>query len=299
VLTEAGPLVQLQISLSRVPWRLAPAWSVLAGALAAGSRVDNPTLWLRVVAAIVLGDLAWGVLRRYVSITPSGRRPVDASSLVLPYAQPDSPLSSLVSELSLEGVDWHGAVAGVILALGGALLLGLPAFVLSLGAIVVTVVAWALARRGEAPAACFALLDVLLPFALGLLAAGCTLRQPVQFAVAWQPLLVAAGFTILQWGALRSAALVGRRFAQVGLGLGVFAVLVVLIGLGMPFAAAVSAVLLAPAVYWLTRDADLPATSGGGPGPYGAGTPAGRASSAAWAAPWLMLALFVGALAIR
>lgn len=271
-MTEAGPLVQLQISLSRVPWRMAPAWAVLAGAFAAGAPLDDSSLWLRVVAAVVLGDLAWGVLRRYVT-------PVDASagaerglSALLPYAQPDAPVSHLVRELALEGANWHGAFAGIIFALGGGLLLGLPAFGLSIVAILVTVVAWPIARRGDTPAAGFALLDVFLPFALGLLAAGWFVVRPIP----WQPLLVAAAFTCLQWGMLRAAARNNGKIA-LNVGLGVAAVLTVLIGLGMPWAAAVAAVLLAPVLYWL-----------GNPG-----------SAVAWAAPWSMLALFVAALALR
>ncbi len=300
-MTEAGPLVQLQISLSRAPWRLAPAWAVLAGALAAGRPLDDAALWLRVVAAVVLGDLAWGVLRRYATAAPAAGHASPALAAVLPYAQPDSPASLLVRELSIGGTDWHGAFAGLLLAVGGALLLGLPALVLSFAAIVVTAVAWALARRGDAPAACFALLDVFLPFVLGMLAAGWLAVEPLTRTVGWQPLLMAAAFTVLQWGALRAGALragelragtlrVGRG-PLFGLGLGVLAVLVAQIGLRVPWAAAVSAVLLAPPLYWFGRDAAGPVGAGG--------TPAPGAASSAWAAPWLVLALFVAALALR
>ncbi len=294
-MTEAGPLVQLQISLSRVPWRLAPAWSVLAGAVAAGSPLGEPDVWLRVVAAVVLGDLAWGILRSYVRAAPASSGSVTGLNAVLPYAQPDSPLSILVRELSAGAANWHGALAGVILALGGSLLLGLPALVLSLLAVVVTVVAWALAHRGDVPAACFALLDVLLPFALGLVAAGWMSSGLVSFPPAWQPLLVAVAFTILQWGALRALPVAGRRGSPVGLAVGVLAVLAALIGLGMPWAVSATAVLLAPPLWWLTRGAGAQA---GQPDPS-RGTWAPAVASSALAAPWLMLALFVAALALR
>ncbi len=286
-MTEAGPLVQLQISLSRVPWRLAPAWSVLAGAFAAGKPLDDPAWWLRVVAALVLGDLAWGVLRRYVAASPDRRPTPGRLGAVLPYAQPDSPVSAAVRELSLEGTDWHGALAGIILVLGGALLLGVPAFVLSFVAILVTIVAWALARRGDMPAACFALLDVFLPFALGLVAAG----WGASSVPAWQPLLVGVAFTILQWGALRSAAPSASRRPWLGLALGSLAVLAALVGLAMPWAAAIAAVLLVPPLYWLGKPRSGPGSN--------LGTRAQVLASSAWAAPWLMLALFVAALALR
>lgn len=289
---EAGPLVQLQISLSRVPWRLAPAWSVLAGAFAADAAFDNPALWLRVVAAVVLGDLAWGVLRRYVQHPPASRQHAGTPVVVLPYAQPDAPLGSFVHALSLDGTDWRGALAGVIFALGGALLLGLPALALSLAAVVVTVVAWALTRRGDVPAACFALLDVFLPFVLGLLAAGWLETGASVASLSWQPLLVAAAFAVLQWGALRSTARVGAS----SFACGVLVVLVVLIGLRMPWAAAMAAVLLAPPLYWLSRNYGVAAGVWGTPAP---GTQAHSAASSTWAAPWLMLALFIAALAVR
>jgi hypothetical protein len=104
-LTEVGPLVQLQIAVSRVPWRIAPAWSVLAGSLAVAGSLNDPALWLRVVAAVVLGDLAWGLLRRYVP--PPGTDPGKLSgvSALLPYAHPDAPVSHLVAALALNGAN--------------------------------------------------------------------------------------------------------------------------------------------------------------------------------------------------
>lgn len=290
-MTEAGPLVQLQISVSRAPWRLAPAWSVLAGAFAAGKPFGDPSLWLRVVAAIVLGDLAWGVLRRYVAASPACPPVSNPAAALLPYAQPDSPVSALVRELSPGGSSWHGAFAGLVLTLGGALLLGMPAFVLSLVAVLVTVVAWALVRRGDTPAACFALLDVLFPFALGMIAAGWVAITPEAPWLGWRPLIVGAAFTVLEWGALRSAILGAGGRPWLGLALGVLSVLAVLIGLAMPWAAAIAAVLLAPPLYGLGRT----------PGERAAvlGTTSRDVTSSAWAAPWLMLALFVAALALR
>ena len=285
-MTTAGPLVQLQISLSRVPWRIAPAWSVLAGAFAARTPLDDPALWLRVMAAVVLGDLAWGVLRGYVPTAGAVERDGSGLTAVLPYAQPNAPLSHLVRELAVQGVGWHGALAGLVLALGGALLLGLPALALTLVAIAVTVIAWPLARRGDTPAACFAILDLLLPFVLGLLAAG---WNPHAVLKAWQPLLVAAAFTILQWGVLRTAAGAGSRGFD--LSVGVLVVEATLVVLMMPGAAAIVAVLLAPALYWLSRP-DIPVAGS-------KGTVARDLTSSAWAAPWLMLALFVAAVALR
>lgn len=277
-MTEAGPLVQLQISLSRVPLRIAPAWSVLAGALAVAPTLSDPALWLRVVAAVVLGDLLWGILRQYAQARPDGAGQGALFALPLPYAQPNAPMSRLLGSLTYGGATWHGALAGVVLALGGGLLLGLPAVGLSLIVIVITALAGPLARRGDAPSAAFALLDALLPWTLGMLAAGWASVD----ALRWQPLLVGLALTVLQWGVLRATA--KEQGASLALTVGALAVIVALVALRLPGAAALTAVLLAPALYWLGRRD---------------GAAAFGPARIAWAGPWLMLTLFVAAMALR
>jgi hypothetical protein len=158
-------------------------------------------------------------------------------------------------------------------------LLGWPALALSIAAIALTALAGPYARRGDLPAGAFAALDVLLPWTLGMLAAG----WPGGEQVAWSPIAVAVAITALQWGVLR-AATEGRRGAPVALTAGALALVAALAALRMPAAAALAAVLMAPPLYWLTesrRDAE-------GPRPR-----------IAWAGPWLMLTLFVAALALR
>ncbi len=277
-MTEAGPLVQLQISLSRVPLRIAPAWAVLGGALAVAPTLGDPALWLRVVAAVVLGDLAWGLLRQYAQARPDAAGQGAVFALPLPYAQPHAPMSRLLGSLTYGGATWHGAAAGVVLALGGGLLLGWPAVGLSLVAIVITALAGPLARRGDAPAAAFAALDALLPWTLGMLAAGWADARPLR----WAPLVVAVALTALQWGVLRATA-AGRRGAPLALTLGALIVIAALAALRMPGAAALAAVLLAPPLYWLARIRDE----------------ADAAARFACSGPWLMLTLLLAALALR
>ncbi len=278
-MTEAGPLVQLRVSLSRTPLRIAPAWSALAGAIAVAPALGDPALWLRVVAAVVLGDLAWGILRQYAQARPPAAGEGAVFALPLPYAQPDAPLSRLLGSLTYGGATWHGAVAGAVLALGGGLLLGWPALVLSLLALALTALAGPLARRGDSPAGAFAMLDVLLPWTLGMVAAGWDRGA----ASGWGPLFVAAALTLLQWGVLRAVAS-ERRGASLPLAGGALAVIVALVALAMPGAAALAAVLLAPPLYWLAgrQEGEAPA-----------------AARFAWSGPWLMLTLFVAALALR
>ena len=276
---EAGPLVQLHISLSRMFWRIAPAWSVLAGALAVASAVSEPALALRVVAAVVLGDMAWGLLRRSGASGVSASRTGQTQRVTLPYSQDDAPLSQGLQALTLNGMTWQGVLAGLIFTLGGGLLIGLPAVALSAVALLVTVLAWPLTRRGVTSATSMALLDVLLPWMLGMYAGG----WANDVSSRWQPLLVALGFTVLHWGMLRAATCRAARRSIV-IGIGILAVLGALIVLRMPWAVAMVAVLLAPLVYWW-NDVDREGNS--------------ISACSTRASPWALVALFVAALALR
>lgn len=274
---ESGPLVRLHVSLSRAPWRIAPAWAVLAGALAVGSPVSQGALALRVVAAVVLGDMAWGLLRRsgVTAVTSASADQVRRAEL--PYSEDDAPLSRALRALALTGMTWHGVLAGLIFLLGGGLLIGLPAVVLSVLAVLVGVQSWSSARRGVTPAVSMALLDVLLPWLLGMFAVGWAYADA---PLHWPPLLVALGFTVLQWGMLHAATgRAGRRSLTIEIG--IIAVLSVLIALQMPWAAAVVAVLLAPVAWWfhsVEREGSSISTCSG---------------------PWALIALLVAALSLR
>jgi hypothetical protein len=279
-LIEAGPIVQLQISLSRVPWRIAPAWSILAGALAVAPARIEPSLALRVVAAVLVGDLVWGLLRRNAPAGSTARFPASRAPMAgLPYAQADAPLSRSVRALALSGVTWQGALAGLILALGGGLLLGLPAVALSVLALLISAVALTIVQRGDTPAICFALLDVVLPWTLGMVAAGWAVAD----SLSWQPLILACALGILQWGLLR-APLAKSGQGGKALAVGVVAVLVALVALRLPWAAAMSAVLLAPPIYWLSTVEQEGGTT---------------AAFSARAGPWALVALFTAALSLR
>lgn len=280
-MTQAGPLVQLHISVTRSAWRLAPAWSVAAGAVAALHLPASAMDGMRVVGAVILGDLVWGMLRRASLVHEAarvevGRRPT------APYGQPAAPLSRLVQVLGAADVSWQGAAAGVVLALGGGLLFGWPGLLLSLAALVCAIIGWSVssqgAGRGRAPAACHAVLDVLLPWLLGIVAAG----RLSDAAIPWEAVVIGAALTVLQWGFLRTTGASGTGGA-LPLFVGMGGVLAVHVGLGWPGAAAVTSVLFAPVAYLY---------AGGR-----TGTPVDR--RAAWAAPALYLALFVAAYALR
>lgn len=234
---------------------------------------------MRVVAAVVLGDMAWGLLRRSGSSGAIIAHAGQMQRVNLPYSQEDAPLSRSFRALTLNGMTWQGVLAGLGFALGGGLLIGIPAVVLSVLAGLLTVMAWASTRRGGTSAAYAALLDVLLPWLLGMAAVGWAHTDFPR----WQPFVVALGFTVLQWGMLCAVAY-PTRGQTAALRTGVLAVFCELVALRMPWAAAVVAVLLAPLVYWFgdveREDNLLPLRL----------TRAG---------PWVLVALFVSALALR
>lgn len=275
-MTQAGPLIQLQISVTRTAWRLAPAWSVLAGAAAVMRLPVSPIDGLRVVGAVALGDLVWGMLRRATEVHAAHTEIARAPSA--PYEQPAAPLGRLVQILRKADVSWQSAVAGVALALGGGLLYGWAGLLLSLVALACILVGWSMASQDRMPAACHAALDVLLPWMLGMAAAG----RLGDGDVPWEALVIGAAFTVLQWGFLRTTQGTAAS-SPMPLLLGMGGVISVLVALGLPWAVALTAVLLAPVTYWFT----------------GASSDGSGGRRVAWAAPAFHLALFVAAFALR
>lgn len=258
LLSDAGPLVSLRISLSRMIWRTGPAWSVLAGALASGAPFLSADAFLRLVAAVALADLAWGVLRQAIPARPIAGTVIGPVVPSLPYAQADSPVSRLLGNLA----SWQGRSLGETrrvlqeLSVGLAFtillsfLLPRPAFIVSAAAIVIVAVAWAWIRRGQQPALCLALLDVALPWLLGAILAWGGLSQALA-RPAWPVWILGAGFTVLQWGDYRWRLTEGERPA--GAWLGAAGVLGALILLRQPWALAVVAALFLPSAWYLAR----------------------------------------------
>jgi hypothetical protein len=252
---EAGPLVQLHVELSRMLWRIGPAWAVLAGAMAVRASLSAPDILLRLATAVVLADLAWGILRKVVSDRSSNATSVTAAP-ELPYAQPTSPLAQFLHALAAgrggeqpgSRAAWQELSAGLVLTVALSWLLGGLAPVLSALAVGVILLGWALARRGSQPAFCLAVLDVALPWFLG---AGLAWRGQEGAIAALPWFWLAASFTVLQWGVHRARLSGGQRIG--GPWLGQMAVLAALLVLGQPWVLAVTVVLLAPPFWWLAR----------------------------------------------
>ncbi len=235
-------------------WRIGPAWAVLAGAMAARASLSAPDILLRLATAVVLADLAWGILRKVVSDRSSDATSA-AAVLELPYAQPAAPLAQFLHALAAgrggeqpgSRAAWQELSAGLVLTVALSWLLGGLAPVFSALAVGVTLLGWALARRGSQPAFCLAVLDVALPWFLGATLAW--RGQPVNLLLPW--FWLAVSFTVLQWGVHRVRLSGGQRMG--GLWLGQMAVLVALLGLRQPWPLAVTAALFAPPSWWLAR----------------------------------------------
>lgn len=269
--SAAGPLVRLHIAPSRTFWRIGPAWSVLAGALAAGTPLLAPDALFRLAAAAVLADLLWGALRQFVS-AGRGDAPTAAPPALLPYARADAPLATFLAGLGAwEGetprAPWQALLLGLVLAAAVSALLGAVAVLLTLIALLILVLMRGWTQRTGGAALGDALLDVALPWLLGAALAGWG-------AVSWQVLVLAGAFSLLHWGVLRRAQ--GGRAILAWLGQG--AIVAALVAVQRPWGVAGVASLLAPPAWWLA----LP-----------------RGGGLIRALPWWWAAMLLAALAVR
>lgn len=254
---DSGPLVQLHIAASRTLWRIGPAWAVVAGAVAAGAPISADFL-LRLAAAVILVDISWGILRRIIPDSPRPDGTATPTAPSLPYGHGDAPLARFLQTIAAGQhsgtVPWLGWLSGLVLAAALSWLLGTPVLLITISAVGLIFLARTLLRRGRYPALCLALLDVALPWV-----AGAALVWSVWNGDSrpWFLLIgmLAAAFTILQWGVYRARFSAGPR--MVGLWLGQIMLLGTLITLRQPWAAAVAALLLLPPAWWLAQRSEI------------------------------------------
>jgi hypothetical protein len=254
IVAETGPLVRLHLAPSRMLWRISPAWVVVAGAMAAGAPLGNAISLLRLAAAVILADLVWGILRQIIPTSPGAEGTENLVAPSLPYGSSDAPLADFIRMTAVEQqaspAPWLSWLSGLALTAVLSLLLGAPALLISTLAVGLILLTRALFRSAYRPALCLALLDVALPWALGaaLVWPGVKGEAPFWFR---QTAMLAAGFTILQWGLYRARLSVGRRL--VALYVGQALLLGVLVLLRQPGAVAVAAMLFAPPIWWMAR----------------------------------------------
>ena len=247
-----GPLIELDISFRPGIWRLGPAWALLAGALASGAPLLAGAMPLSLVGAAILADSAWGVLWRLTAASGANDLIPAVGPVRVPYFRWGSPAGRAVGLAgnAVAGAKWHELTAAIALSAVLCMLLGFTSWLVTIVAWVVVLWAWILARAGKQPSACDALLNIGLPWLLGL-----TLAQagasPADPGLLLPGILVGAAFTVLQWGIQRAYLSGGRR--MFGAWCGQFVVLVALVGLQQPWATAVVAGLLLPPAWWLRR----------------------------------------------
>jgi hypothetical protein len=253
-MAETGPLVHLHFAASRMLWRIGPVWAVVAGAVAAGAPLGNAASLLRLATAVILADLVWGILRRIIPDSPGTEGTAAPRTPSLPYGRSDAPLARVMQTLAsgqhASAAPWLGWLGGLVLSLVLSLLLGTPALLITALAVGLIFLTRALFRRDCCPSFCLALLDVGLPWALGaaLVWPNVDDAAGVWFVQMW---MLAAAFTVLQWGLYRARFSAGRRL--VALYSGQVMLLGALVLLRQPWAVAVAALLLAPPTWWLAR----------------------------------------------
>jgi hypothetical protein len=245
---SAGPIVQLRLSVIRSPWRISPAWSVIAGAIAGGAAYLDGSVLLRLLASVLLAELAWGSLWR-IGAKGAGEGTTQAGSTFLPYSTPGAPVSRLNAALVGRTPDgavqsgWHDLALGLVLTIALSLLLGRITLVLSVAAVSVSLLAWLLARRGSVAALPLALLGVGLPWLLGAASESHDIAD-LSGLSPWI-LAFAAVYTVLQWGVLRAEATRERRLRL--LWCGQLLAVVASIGAGLPWLTILlAAVMLVP-----------------------------------------------------
>jgi hypothetical protein len=282
---EAGPVLCLQATVCSHPWRIGPAWALLAGALASGVPLLSGDLPLRLAGALILADPVWGLLWRMTACAGQQVDPDLDWAGGLPYAQPNAPLARALRRLQgmSSAAAWHELPVALVLMAGLSLLLGPTALAASLAVLAVVFVAWITLERDGQPALPYALLGVGLPWMLGTaVAAGSARSAGLTMPSLVESIALAAAVTILQWGVQR-ACLIDRSHARC-LWLGQGAVLLTLTVLRQPWALAVVAVMFLPPSWWIANGRD---------------SVNGFAASLSRSSLWWLAAMIVAVLALR
>jgi hypothetical protein len=253
---RSGPILGLGFYLNSSPWRLGPAWAVLAGTLASQAPIWGSENLLRLGGSLLLADAVWGVF--WQQTTPQQRvLPKRARTVVLPYSDTQSPLREALAGLRGEATgnggetDWPGMLAVLGLAAVLSLWLGWPAVALSFLALVASVGVRGMVRRGKNPALTLALLNTGLPWGLGASLGWADGARP-SFESLQVSLPLGLAFMALTWSMYR-VPLSGSSSQVWPIWLGQVVVLVTLVAVGAPLALAVVGSLFVVPGLWLSR----------------------------------------------
>jgi len=250
-----GPLMKLEVRVSRPLTWLSPAWAALCGAVASGWLTFSGQNLLFLLIALFLADALWGTLwhliaeRDWVASSNWCPQVQEASLLALPYTAPGSPSHRVFSRLGRK-LDWWravlwprhgpafvGLVAALPLTLILAIILGQRVIILTVAALALMVLALLRTRRHSAPPLSLqAILEMGLAWLAGHTAFG---------SLTWWSFLLAILYTVAYHSCLKLAKNGGKP-SLILLKASQAAVVALLICLRQPVVAGVVGLLLLP-----------------------------------------------------
>ena len=251
-----GPMMKLEVRVTRPLTWLGPAWAALCGAVASGWLTLSGENLLFLLIALFLADALWGTLWHliaegdwFVSSANWPSQVQEASLTALPYTAPGSPSHRIFGRLSRKLTWWRavfwprlgpallGLVVALPLTLVLAIILGQRVIILTVAALAIMVLALIRARRHSAPPLSLrAILEMGLAWLAGHIAFG-----PLTL---WS-LLLATLYAVAYHSCLKLATNSERRWLTL-LKVSQGAVIALLIYLRQPVVAGVVGLLLLP-----------------------------------------------------
>jgi len=250
-----GPLMKLEVRITRPLTWLGPAWAALCGAVASGWLTLSGQNLLFLLIVLFLADALWGTLwhliaeRDWFVSSSNWRSQAQANLTALPYTAPGSLSHRVSSRLGRRLAWWRavfgprlgpallGLVVALPLTLVLAVILGQRVIILTSAALAIMVLALLRARRHSAPPLS---LRAILEMGFAWLA-GHTAFGPLTL---WS-FLLAIFYTMTYHSCLRLAENSGKRWLIL-LNVSQAAVIALLIFLKQPVVAGVVGLLLLP-----------------------------------------------------
>jgi len=251
-----GPLMKLEVRITRPLTWLGPAWAALCGAVASGWLTLSGQNLLFLLIVLFLADALWGTLWHliaerdwFVSSVNQHSQAQEATLTGLPYTAPGSPSSSIFNWLGRMLAWWRtvfwprqgsallGLVVALPLTLVLAIILGQRVIILTVAALAIMALALLRARRHSAPPPS---LRAILEMGFAWLA-GHTAFGPLT----WWSFLLAAFYTVVYHSCLNLTKKSGRHWLTL-LKVSQAAVIALLIFLRQPIVAGVVGLLLLP-----------------------------------------------------
>ncbi|MBL7183800.1 MAG: hypothetical protein ISS50_05055 [Anaerolineae bacterium] len=165
-----GPMMKLEVRVTRPLTWLGPAWAALCGAVASGWLTLSGENLLFLLIALFLADVLWGTLWHLIAegdwFVSSANWPAqvqEASLAALPYTAPGSPSHRIFGRLGRMKAWWRavfwprlgpallGLVVALPLTLVLAIILGQRVIILTSAALAIMVLALIRARRHSVP----------------------------------------------------------------------------------------------------------------------------------------------------